>query len=434
MDGTKVLVHDIPTGGILYVTAFFDITDRTEEELSRISFLTEVLGKIATRRSTPTDLLNRSRLYCGNIDFSTATFSKNNDGESYKAKLVATFSTLPKNLEAAVALVTEVLSETQLLDEEAVRNLLKQDRGDMQQQMAMAGHSLGLRRLTAMFTGAGVVNECTDGLTYYEWMKRQEENWDWTSFQNLLTEELHRCVNPNKMMLSITGGTESDVQTLVTEFRNGLPSEEFEEGSSEAEGQPAVRPWGARKEGIVIPADISFAIRGGDITKFGAQWNGELSLAARIVSYAYLWNIIRVQGGAYGTGLTAGVSGLTACYSYRDPKGAESLNKYETVGTFLKEFTDADPDLTGFIIGAVSESSRVLTPRLKGNGVDSMYLSGRTYEDRCTERRRVLNSTPEKLAKYAEPLSKAIAEGGIVLVGGKNQLEAYGELDRVITV
>ena len=69
--------------------------------------------------------------------------------------------------------------------------------------------------------------------------------------------------------------------------------------------------------------------------------NGELSLAARIVSYAYLWNIIRVQGGAYGTGLTAGVSGLTACYSYRDPKGAESLQKYETVGTFLKEFTDA---------------------------------------------------------------------------------------------
>lgn len=434
MEGTKVLVHDIPTGGILYVTAFFDITDRTEEELSRISFLTEILGKIATRRSTPTDLLNRSRLYCGNIDFSTATFSKNNDGKSYKAKLVATFSTLPKNLEAAVALVTEVLSETQLLDEEAVRNLLKQDRGDMQQQMAMAGHSLGLRRLTAMFTGAGVVNECTDGLTYYEWMKKQEENWDWTSFQNLLTEELHRCVNPNKMMLSITGGTESDVQTLVTEFRNGLPAEEFEVASSEAEGQPAVRPWGARKEGIVIPADISFAIRGGDITKFGAQWNGELSLAARIVSYAYLWNIIRVQGGAYGTGLTAGVSGLTACYSYRDPKGAESLNKYETVGTFLKEFTDANPDLTGFIIGAVSESSRVLTPRLKGNGADSMYLSGRTYEDRCTERRRVLNSTSEKLAKYAEPLSKAIAEGGIVLVGGKNQLEAYGELDRVITV
>lgn len=46
----------------------------------------------------------------------------------------------------------------------------------------------------------------------------------------------------------------------------------------------------------------------------------------------------------------------------------------------------------------------------------------------------MLNSTPEKLAKYAEPLAKAIAEGGIVLVGGKNQLEAYGELDRVITV
>ena len=114
-------------------------------------------------------------------------------------------------------------------------------------------------------------------------------------------------MNPNKMMLSITGGTESDVQTLVTEFRNGLRQRNSKGfvGSGRAAGGSSV---GARKEGIVIPADISFAIQGGDITKFGAQWNGELSLAARIVSYAYLWNIIRVQGGAYGTGLTAGVS------------------------------------------------------------------------------------------------------------------------------
>lgn len=441
IQGTKVLVHDIPTNGIVYATAFFDISDRSEEELSYISFLTEVLGKVDTEHFTALDLLNRGRLYCGGIDFSTTTFTRNNDAEDYKAMLVATFSTLPKNLPEAVRLVTDILTETKFDDEGVLRNLLMQDRGDMQQQMAMAGHSLGLRRLTAMYTAAGVVNECTDGLTYYQWMKDQEENWDWENLRNRLREELARVASGSPMTLSITGGSDEDVRTLADRFRQSLPerstgAESTGRSTEKSEKKEAklIRPWGPKKEGIIIPADISFAIRGGDMTKFGAQWNGELSLAARIISYAYLWNVIRVQGGAYGTGLTVGTSGLAACYSYRDPSGADSLEKYTTVGDFLSQFMETKPDLTGFIIGAISDSSRVLTPRLKGNGADSMYFSERTYEDRCRERRRILNSTPESLARYAAPLTETISQGGIVISGGKNQIDACGELDSVITV
>ena len=431
LEGTTLLVHDIPTNGVLYVNAFFDISDCSEEELSQISFLTEVLGKLNTGKSTATQLLNRSRLYCGNINFSTTAFTEENDRSRYSAKLVATFSTLPKNLPEAITLVTEILTDTDFSDQEALRKLLQQDRGDMQQDLAMAGHSLGMRRLSAMYTAAGVVNECTDGLTYYQWMKAQEQDWNPDQLCDTLQQKLRQIAVPQRMTLSITGGNEEDWNVLVKAFSTGL---EKNRGCGNLVGDSRLKPWGPRREGIVIPADISFAIRGGSICPYGVEWNGELSLAARIISYAYLWNVIRVQGGAYGTGLTAGTSGLVACYSYRDPQGAKSLAAYTTVGDFLKEFMASKPDLTGFIIGAISDSSRVMTPRLKGASGDSLYFSHRTYEDRCRERRRVLNSTVESLSRYAEPLAEAIDNGGIVITGGQNQIDQCEQLDQIITV
>ncbi len=431
VDGTTVLLHDIQCNGIIYVNAFFDITDATEDELAWISFLTETLGKLDTKTSTAMELLRRCHRYCGGLSFTTSAFTRNNSATDYGTKLIVTFSTLRKNLEEAVKLVAEILTATDFADEDAVRKLLMQDRGEMQQDMAMAGHSLGIRRLTAMYTAAGVVNECTDGLTYYEWMKSKEQSWNPAEFLPKLESSLRGYACEARMTLSLTGGNAEDAAVLAALFRKGLaPNAESAIPASDYR----VKPWGKRKEGIVIPADVAFAVRGGNICEYGSAWTGELSLAARIISYAYLWNVIRVQGGAYGSGLTAGTSGLVACYSYRDPSGAKSLETYTSVGDFLTEFAKSEPDLTGFIIGAVSESSRVMSPRLKATAGDSLYLSGRTYEDRCRERRRVLNSTPESLAQYAAPLAEAIREGGIVIAGGRNQIDACEGLDRVITV
>ena len=108
----------------------------------------------------------------------------------------------------------------------------------------------------------------------------------------------------------------------------------------EAEKLSAVQlqPWGIRKEGIAIPADVAFAVVGGNVSEHGGSYCGQLQLAGQIVSLAYLWNAIRVQGGAYGAGMVARDTGLAACYSYRDPNGAASVEKYGQCAQFLRNF------------------------------------------------------------------------------------------------
>mgnify|MGYP002439731797 FL=1 len=163
------------------------------------------------------------------------------------------------------------------------------------------------------------------------------------------------------------------------------------------------------------------------------NYNGAWQTAAKIVSLSYLWNVIRVQGGAYGTGMLTRANGGFYCYSYRDPSARESLRKYLDCSSFLKEFAAQNPDLTGFIIGTVSDQSPLQTPRMKGQAADNLYWRQISWEERCTRWQQILETTPEKLAQTAEQISTAMKEGGICVVGGAEQMEGCG-LDEIITL
>lgn len=57
---------------------------------------------------------------------------------------------------------------------------------------------------------------------------------------------------------------------------------------------------------------------------------GQASVVARFLRTGYLWDTVRVMGGAYG-GFTKfnPVSGLFSCLSYRDPNLGKTLDNYD---------------------------------------------------------------------------------------------------------
>lgn len=73
------------------------------------------------------------------------------------------------------------------------------------------------------------------------------------------------------------------------------------------------------KEILEIPAAVGFAGKGGNLVTLGETFRGSLHVASRLLSYGYLWNDIRVQGGAYGTKLQVFPDGDILFTTYRDP-------------------------------------------------------------------------------------------------------------------
>lgn len=424
--GVPVLKHEVACGGIVYCTLYFDLADRTEEELSAASMLCGLLGELPTETSTAEQLMNRKQLLCGMFQCQVRSFAKDNQPDRCERKLCVSFSALESNLSDAIDLVAEIMTQTRFDCENAVLDILRQRKMMLMQQIVMAGHGLALGRMAAQTSMNGVVDEYTNGYQFYTWLKDQDENWNWKNVHTCLTKTAEAVFCTSRLTVSVTG-TDPNAAAMIT---NKLSAQLCQGNAGEKYN---IHPWGKRKEGIAIPADISFAVKGGTILDNGGTYNGILPLASRIIGLGYLWNTIRVQGGAYGAGLIARNTGLACCYSYRDPNAARSLEQYDGAAEFLRSICAEGTDLTGFIIGAVSDDSPLLTPRMQGMSADTRYWTGIDLASLRQRRKELLECSAGELTAVANSLEKTIADGGICVIGAQKQLEACN-LDSILTI
>lgn len=75
---------------------------------------------------------------------------------------------------------------------------------------------------------------------------------------------------------------------------------------------------------------MNYVVKGGRLYEPGEVVPGQASVVSRFLRTGYLWDTVRVMGGAYG-GFTKfnPVSGLFSCLSYRDPNLGKTLDNYD---------------------------------------------------------------------------------------------------------
>jgi hypothetical protein len=180
------------------------------------------------------------------------------------------------------------------------------------------------------------------------------------------------------------------------------------------------------KAGFRIPAQIGFAVRG---WRIGKPFEGSMWLATSILSLGYLWNVVRVQGGAYGAGIQIDRAGNLFSYSYRDPTPAKTLNADSGEAGFLLDFVKRGENLDSYIISALNELNPLLSPRDKGSLADGRFMVGYTREEAERIRKQILHATPEDLIRCAEWLESFAREGAVCVVAHQDALKACEGLE-----
>ena len=89
----------------------------------------------------------------------------------------------------------------------------------------------------------------------------------------------------------------------------------------------------------------------------GIPYNGSFRVLSKILTYDYLWNEVRVQGGAYGiraifTNLR--VLDMLLLSSYRDPHVKRTYETFRNIVSYLRRFSPDESEMTKYVIGAVS--------------------------------------------------------------------------------
>ena len=119
--------------------------------------------------------------------------------------------------------------------------------------------------------------------------------------------------------------------------------------------------------------------------------HGSFSVISKYLATSWLWQQVRVQGGAYGGFCSFDpVSGIFSYLSYRDPNLLSTLDVYDQTSRFLREQALDGTELTRSIIGAIGALDRYQLPDAKGFTSLARHLIGETDESRQRRRDEIL--------------------------------------------
>ncbi len=422
---TTVLFHDIFTNGIGYLNLMFDLKQVPERLFPYVGILKAVLMMVDTEHYSFGELYNEINIHTGGMKAAVNTYTNVNDLKEYKMTLELQAKALYGKRDKALELMEEVLLASKFDDTKRLFEILSEAKSRMQAAMTSAGHSTALIRTLSYFSPTAAVAEQVSGIPQYRLL--EELTGDFENRKEELCgnlRELAVCVfRPENLMVDITATKES--------FEGVLKAVEGLKGrlyTAPVEGERFRAVPVKKNEGFMTAGQVQYVCRAGNFINKGLPYTGSLKVLKVMMGYDYLWNQVRVKGGAYGCMCGFYRNGDGYFVSYRDPNLDKTVNVYEQAADYIGQAKLDERSVTQFIIGAVSELDTPMTPAAKGVYSRSGYLTGVSMELVQKERNELLETTGETIRSLSRYVKAFMEYDCLCVVGNGEKIKENKEL------
>lgn len=420
-----VVMHEIATNGIDYMTLMFECGDIPQEDIPYLGLLKSLLGYVNTSNYGYADLANAINIYTGGISSGISVYPDLQKTGSVCVKYEVRVKVLENNLKDAMALVDEILTTSDLEDIKRLGEIIAQVKSRLQVNLSSSGNVVAAMRALSYQSRYAFYQDATLGIAYYKLIQKLDEQMKTNPKQvvDKLKALAAKVLVQNRLLVSFTGtkAAYEKAQPLFVQYFGRLP-----EGTQA--GDMATIRLSKKNEGFTDASQIQYVARGGNFKNHGYTYRGTLKILKMILSYEYLWINIRVKGGAYGCMSSFLRTGESYFVSYRDPNLGKTNEIYEKIPEFVKNFEPDERDMTKYIIGTFGSLDTPMNPEAKGSRSMSAYLQHIAYEDIQKERDDILNATPEDIRELADVIAAILEDDCFCVVGNENAIRAESGL------
>jgi Zn-dependent M16 (insulinase) family peptidase len=424
LQDAKILYHDLFTNGIVYLDLGLDLHALPKDLLP----LTEVWGRALLEMGTESEdyvrLSQRIGKSTGGI-YSTAVATTMIGSRESVAKLFLRGKATVAQSAELLNILKDVLLTTKFDNKERLKQIVLEERAGLESALVPRGHGFVNQRLRSQFSESGWIKEQMSGVSYLfalrELEKAIEKNWP--SVLERLEAMRVALVNQKTLLGNVTVDADNwnIVKPQLDSFLDVLPCRDA--NLSAFDFQPT-----QRREGLTIPAQVNYVGKGANLYDLGYEYDGSADVIIGYLRMTYLWEKVRVQGGAYGVfSIFDDTSGIFTFLSYRDPNLAATIENFDRAAAFLKALDSSrlsENELTKAIIAAIGDLDAYQLPDARGYTSMMRYLTNRTDEFRQKTRDEVLSTNGEDFIAFGEVLEKAAQSNAITVMGSQNALES----------
>jgi Zn-dependent M16 (insulinase) family peptidase len=234
--------------------------------------------------------------------------------------------------------------------------------------------------------------------------------------RSLLLNRKHMIVN-----ITIDQNAWAPVRDQMEGFLEKFPSQAAQNSTT---WQPEAGP---QSEALIAPSQVNFVGKAFNLYQSGYQYHGSINVIAGLMRTMYLWEKVRVQGGAYGA--FCGFDRLNGAFwfgSYRDPNLLDTLKVFDRTADWLSSMRIDPQELERSIIGTIGEIDSYMLPDMLGYVSLQRHLIGVTDVMRARTRAEVLATTQEDLHTAAQAFTSLPDSPLIKVLAGPDAAAAAG--------
>ena len=412
----RTIYTNLFTNGIAYIDYLFDISDFDANTLQYAKVLSYIYSLVNTKKHTYSELNMLEQLHTGG--FTTNVKALDTINSEHKTFFDLKISAVKEHLIPAVQIVSETINES-IFDKNRVLELLKEIKSGIEQSISHSGHQVAAIRAASYSSLSYYYMDMVSGIGYLDFITKSisEYSKNGDEFIKKLYDVQDLIFNKKRYLVNFTSDDSLTKNCFETAdiLYDSL-------GNNTISLKQDFIPKNLC-EAIHTPYDVNFMARYADMNM---NVTGYLYVLRNAISLDYLWQNVRVLGGAYGSLIRFGDLGSILLASYRDPNTTRTLDIFEELPNFVKNLDPSDDEMLKYKIGAIGALDDTFHVSTQGISAFNAYISGLTYEYKKNIRYEIINCSKDDLVKYAEHIKKALKDKyitALVSTKGLNECE-----------
>ena len=421
-DDVRWFTHDLFTSGIVYLDLAFPLRNLPAALLPHVGILDGALLETGTSREDYAAFNRRIGRRTGGVRAGPLVQSLL-DRRDATAWYRVQGKCLVGQIEDLCAIFSDALRDARFDHAERIRQMLLEEKAGAEAEIVPGGARAVQGRLAAQYTEAAWLGEQFDGLDQLFWLREATRAPAELEARVLapLADIRARLFARRGAFVNITTAAADlpRVERAARDLLAGLPSD--------PRGGAADADWARRAapahESLSIPAQVNYVGQALDLGAAGYVFHGSALAIARYLNATWLWERVRVQGGAYGGFCRYDRSANTLfLLSYRDPNLEKTLEAFRGAAEFLRTAPISDDEVRKAIIGAIGELDAPLLPDAKGYASLIYRLIGLDDAERQRRRDEVLATGIAHFRAFGEAMAAAAPR--IAVLGPRERVRA----------
>lgn len=419
-NGSVWYFNKIFTGGIVYIDIFFDIDKLDEKYLPYIPLFCSVLEESSLPGIPYYDVAARLDILAGQWSVSEMC-EADITGHAQKNILVR-FAAMENRAEEAARFMSRLLKEGEVFDPERIKAVVHRMRNDLKEIIIEDGSGIAELQASGMVSETSRVCSLWEGIPQFFFLENIDTD-DKAAIDKIADTLLFlrdTVFGLCGKTVNIVSGAGYDEKGVISFIDESFPS--------------CRKNISAAAASDFIPLSGTDCFITGSLvnhTALALPWNGiegseyipEAALA-HILTTGYLWEKVRMEGGAYGVSASSNMTEHIFCFSsYRDPNIESTFDFFKKSLVHIASGDLSEETLSNAVINLSGNELRPFAPGRKGLIDCIRDMRGITWELRKKRRQLLLNLSAGDIISAAERLSGCFSLSAASVIAGKECAE-----------